>query len=74
VAQKSKNQNIQTHNLATVLYGSETWPLTLRDEHRLRAFENRVLRRISVLKSDEIIGGCENCILRSFITYILHQI
>jgi hypothetical protein len=51
---KSKNQN---YNLATVLYGCETWPLTLRYEHRLRAFENRVLRRISGLKSDETVGG-----------------
>jgi hypothetical protein len=29
-----------------VLYGCETWPLALREEHRLRVFENRVLRRI----------------------------
>jgi len=29
-----------------VLYGCETWSLTLREEHRLRVFENRVLRRI----------------------------
>jgi hypothetical protein len=28
------------------LYGCETWSLTLREEHRFRAFENRVLRRI----------------------------
>jgi hypothetical protein len=32
--------------LPVVLYGSETLSLTLREEHRLRAFENRVLRRI----------------------------
>jgi hypothetical protein len=30
---------------AVVLYGCETWSLTLREEHRLRVFENRVLRR-----------------------------
>jgi len=29
-----------------VLYGCKTWPLTLREEHRLRVFENRVLRKI----------------------------
>jgi hypothetical protein len=29
-----------------ILYGCETWSLTLREEHRLRVFENRVLRRI----------------------------
>jgi hypothetical protein len=32
--------------LPVVLYGCETWCLTLREEHRLRVFENRVLRRI----------------------------
>jgi hypothetical protein len=32
--------------LSVVLYGCETWSLTLREEHRLRVFENRVLRRI----------------------------
>jgi hypothetical protein len=40
-----------------VLYGSETWSLTLREEHRLRVFENRVLRKISGLKKDEVTGG-----------------
>jgi hypothetical protein len=32
--------------LLVELYGCETWSLTLREEHRLRVFENRVLRRI----------------------------
>jgi hypothetical protein len=32
--------------LCVVLYGCETWSLTIREEHRLRVFENRVLRRI----------------------------
>jgi hypothetical protein len=39
-----------------VLYGCETWALTLREEHILRVFENRVVRRIFVPKRDEIIG------------------
>jgi hypothetical protein len=39
-----------------VLYGCETWSLTLREEHRLRAFENRVLRRIFGPKRDEMTG------------------
>jgi hypothetical protein len=38
------------------LYGRETWSLTLREEHRLRAFENRVLRRIFGPKRDEVTG------------------
>jgi hypothetical protein len=40
-----------------VLYGYETWSLTLREEHRLRVLENRVLRRIFERKRDEVIGG-----------------
>jgi hypothetical protein len=40
-----------------VLYGCETWSLTLREEHRLGVFENRVLRRISGPKRDEVTGG-----------------
>jgi hypothetical protein len=41
--------------LPVVLYGCETWSVTLREEHRLRVFENRVLRRIFGPKRDEII-------------------
>jgi hypothetical protein len=37
-----------TVNLPVVLYGCKTWSLTLREEHRLRVFENRVLRKIFV--------------------------
>jgi hypothetical protein len=42
--------------LPVVLYGCETWSLTLREKHRLRVFENRVLRRISGLKRVEVKG------------------
>jgi hypothetical protein len=40
-----------------VLYGCETWSLILREEHRLRVFEKRVLRRIFGPKRDEVTGG-----------------
>jgi hypothetical protein len=40
-----------------VLYGCETWSLALREEHRLRVFQNRVLRRIFGLKRDEMMTG-----------------
>jgi hypothetical protein len=40
-----------------VLYERETWSLTLREEHTLRVFENRVLRRIFGPKRDEVTGG-----------------
>jgi hypothetical protein len=43
--------------LLVVLYGCETLSLTLREEHRLRVFENRKLRRISGPKRDEVIRG-----------------
>jgi hypothetical protein len=42
------------------LYGCETWTLTLREEHRLRVFENRVLRRIFGRKKAEVTGGWRN--------------
>jgi hypothetical protein len=40
-----------------VLYGHETWFLILREEHRLRVFENRVLRKILGPKRDGVTGG-----------------
>jgi hypothetical protein len=55
----SKNTNIRVYRtvvLPVVLYGYETWSLTLREERRLRAFENRVLRRIFGPKRDEATG------------------
>jgi len=39
-----------------VLYGCETWSVTLREERRLRVFENRVLRRVFGSKMDEVTG------------------
>jgi hypothetical protein len=47
-----------------VLYGCEIWTLTLREEHRLRAFEDKVLRRIFGPKRDEVWEDGENCIFR----------
>jgi hypothetical protein len=52
----SKNLKIKTYKtviLPLVLYGCETWSLTLGEEHRLRVFENRVLRRIFEPKREE---------------------
>ena len=42
--------------LPVVLYGCETWSLTLREERSLRMFKNRVLRRIFGPKRDEVTG------------------
>ena len=46
----------QVCTLLEVLYGCETWSLTLREEHRLRVFENRVLRRIFGPRRDGVTG------------------
>jgi hypothetical protein len=42
--------------LPVILYGCETWSVTLKEEHKLRVFENRVLRRIFGTKKDEVTG------------------
>ena len=55
----SKNLKIKTYrsiNLSVVLYGCETWSLTLREERKLRVFENMVLRRIFGPRRDEVSG------------------
>jgi hypothetical protein len=49
----SKNITIRIY---MVLYECETWSLTLREEHRLRVFENKVLRRIFGPRRDEVTG------------------
>jgi len=46
--------------LPVVVYGCETWCLALREEHRLRVFENRVLRKIFGPKRDEVTGEWRN--------------
>jgi hypothetical protein len=56
----SKNVKIKTHetiNLPVVLYECGTWSLVLREEHRLKVLENRVLSGIFRPKRDEITGG-----------------
>jgi hypothetical protein len=53
----SKNMQIKicrTIIFPVVLYGCETWSLTVREERRLRVYENRLLRRIFGLKRDEV--------------------
>ena len=55
----SKNLKIEVYRniiLPVVLYGYETWSLTLRKERKLRVFENMVLRRIFGPRRDEVMG------------------
>jgi hypothetical protein len=64
----SKNFKIKIYRtiiFPVVLYGCETWSLTLREECRLRVFENRVLRRVFGPKREEMTGNGESCITRS---------
>jgi hypothetical protein len=56
--QECKVKINKTIILSVVLYGCETWSLTLREEHRLRVFENRILSRIFGPKTDEVTGEC----------------
>jgi hypothetical protein len=58
----SKNIKIKIYRtviLTVVLYGCKTWSLTLREERRLRVFEDRMLRRIFGPNSDEVKKGVE---------------
>jgi hypothetical protein len=60
--------------LLVILHGYETWSLTLREEHRLSVFENRVLGRMFGRKGVEAIQIRENCTMRSFTICNSHQI
>jgi len=64
----SKNLKIKIYRtiiLPVVLYGCETWSLTLREERKLRVFENLVLRRILGPRRDEVMGNGGDSITRS---------
>ena len=55
----SKNFNIKVYRiiiLSVVLYGCETWSLTLREERKLSVFENMMLRRLNGRRKDEVTG------------------
>jgi hypothetical protein len=56
----SKNFKIKIYKtiiLCVVLYMCETWSLTLKEDHRLREFENRVLRCLFGPRREEVVGG-----------------
>jgi hypothetical protein len=68
-----KTQIYRTVILPVVLYGREGWSLTLREEHRLQVFENRVIRKISGPK-DRVTGSEEDYLTRSFMLCTPHQL
>jgi hypothetical protein len=73
----SKNIKITLYKtiiLPMVLFGCETWSLILEKEHRLRVFENMVLRKIFGPKRDEVTGVGASCIITSFIICTLLQV
>ena len=74
LSKKLKIKIYRTMILPVVLYGCETWSLTLREERRLRVFGNSVLRRVFVFKRDRVTGSGENYIMRSLIICAPHQI
>ena len=66
----SKNVKIKIYRsiiLPFVLYGCETWSLTVREERMLRVFENRLLRRVFRPKRDDVTGNGENYIMKSLV-------
>ena len=74
LSKKIKIKIYRTIILPVVLYGCEIWSLTLRDESRLRVFENRVLRRVFGPKRDKVRGNGENYIMRSLVICIPYPI
>jgi hypothetical protein len=73
----SKNVKIRIPVYRTVILPvvlCKTLSLTSREEHRLRVFENRVLRRIFGPKRDKVTRGWGNCITRRFVICTLRQV
>jgi hypothetical protein len=48
---------MQNYNFPVVLYGCENWSLILREEHRLRVFESRMLKEVFGSERGEMTGG-----------------
>jgi hypothetical protein len=71
----SKNTKIRVYRtiiLPVVLYGCGTWSLTLREQQRLKVFENRVLRSIFGSKTEEVTGSGEDYITRNLMACTHH--
>jgi hypothetical protein len=60
--------------ISLVVYGCQTWSFTLREEHRPRVFESRVLKKIFGPKRGEVTGSIEDYITRSFMIFTPHEI
>jgi hypothetical protein len=65
----SRNVKVKIYNnrnSASCFYGCESWSVTLREQHRLRVFENRVQRRILGPKRDEVMVECRKLHIGEF--------
>jgi hypothetical protein len=60
--------------LPVVLCGCETWSLTVKEEHKLKVFENSVLRRIFEPKRDGVTGGWRKLYNEELHNFTLHQV
>jgi len=65
LSRKLKIKIYRTIILPVLLYGCEAWSLTLKEERKLRVFENMALRRIFGPKREEVRGNGGDCITRS---------
>jgi hypothetical protein len=73
----SKNIKIKVYRtiiLSVALYGCEAWLLRMREDHRLRVFENKVSRTTFGCKSNEVTENGENYTMKSLMNCALHQI
>jgi hypothetical protein len=69
-----KTKIYRTIILPVVLYGYETWSLTLREEHKLRLFENRALRGVYGPKGGQCDSTGEDYIMSSLMICTAHQL
>jgi hypothetical protein len=74
LSKNSRTEICKTVMLTLVLYGCDTWFLKLREEHRSRVFENRVLRRIFVPKWEEVAEIWKVFHNEELHSFFLHQI
>ena len=72
LSKKLKVNTYKTIILPVILYGCETWSLILREEHKLRVFENKVLRKIFGAKRDQSTGEWRSYIMLNYTHCILH--
>jgi hypothetical protein len=72
--QTFKDYDIQNYSFACFLDGCETWSLSLREDCRLRVFENWVLRGIFGAKNDKVKGSGANLIMRSLMICTAHPL